>query len=57
MIIDGGSSSNLALEELGVKLNLKKEEHSNSYQIASVNDTSIWVSSRYLVTFNFRNNF
>ena len=57
MIIDGGSCSNLALEELVEKLNLKLEAHPNPYQIAWVNDTSILVSSHCLVTFNFSNNF
>ena len=33
-IIDGGSCSNLALEELVEKLNLKTEDHPNPYQIA-----------------------
>ena len=57
MIIDGGSCSNLDLEELVEKLNLKIDEHPNPYQIAWVNDTSNLVSSRCLVTFNFNNNF
>ena len=56
MIIDGGSCSNLALEELVEKLNLKTEDHLNPYQIAWVNDISILVNSRCLVTFNFSNN-
>ena len=49
-IIDGGSCSNLASEKLVEKLNLKTEDHPNPYQIAWVNDTSILVSSRCLVT-------
>ncbi|RVX12056.1 hypothetical protein CK203_010779 [Vitis vinifera] len=57
LIIDGGSCSNLASKELVEKLNLKTEDHPNPYQIAWVNDTSILVSSRCLVTFNFSNNF
>ena len=57
MIIDGGSCSNLALEELIEKLNLKTEEHLNPYQIAWVNETSILVSFGCLVTVNFNNNF
>ena len=57
MIIDGGSCSNLALEELVEKLNLKTKDHPNPYQIAWVNDTSILLSSRCLVMFNFINNF
>ncbi|RVX15355.1 Retrovirus-related Pol polyprotein from transposon 297 [Vitis vinifera] len=57
LIIDGGSCSNLASEELVEKLNLKTEDHPNPYQIAWVNDASILVSSRCLVTFNFSNNF
>ena len=57
LIIDGGGYSNLASEELVEKLNLKTEDHPNPYQIAWVNDASILVSSRCLVTFNFSNNF
>ena len=57
LIIDGGSCSNLASEELVEKLNLKTEDHPNPYQIAWVNDTSILASSCCLVTFNFSNNF
>ena len=57
MIIDGGSCSNLALEEHVEELNLKTEDNPNPYQIAWVNDTSILVSSRCLVMFNFSNNF
>ena len=57
MIIDGGSYSNLASKEFVEKLNLKTEDHPNPYQIVWVNDTSILVSSRCLVTFNFSNNF
>ena len=57
MIIDGGSYSNLASKEFVGKLNLKTEDHPNHYQIVWVNDTSILVSSCYLVTFNFSNNF
>ena len=48
LIIDGGSCSNLASEELVEKLNIKTEDHSNPYQRAWVNDTSILVSSRCL---------
>ncbi|KAJ9698825.1 hypothetical protein PVL29_007754 [Vitis rotundifolia] len=57
LIIDGGSCSNLASKELVEKLNLKTEDHPNPHQIAWVNETSILVSSRCLVTFNFSNNF
>ena len=57
MIINRGSSSNLASEELVEELNLRTEEHPNPNQIAWVNDTSILVNSRCLVTFNFSNNF
>ena len=57
MLIDGGSSLNIALQELVEKLNLKIEDHPNPYQIAWVNDTSTLVSSRCLVMFNFSNNF
>ena len=39
LIIDGGSCSNLASEELVEKLNLKTEDHPNPYQIAWVNNT------------------
>ena len=56
-IIDRGSCSNLALDELVEKLNLKTKGHLNPNQIEWVNDTSILVSSRCLVTFNFSNNF
>ena len=57
LIIDGGSCSNLALEELVEKLNLKTKDNPNPYQIAWVNDTFILVSSHCLATFNFSNNF
>ena len=57
LIIDGGSCSNLALDGLVEKLNLKTKGHLNPNQIEWVNDTSILVSSRCLVTFNFSNNF
>ena len=57
MIIDVGRTSNLASNELVEKLNLKIVEHSNPYQMAWVNNTSILVSSHCQVTFNFTNNF
>ena len=57
MIFYEGSSSNLALEELVEKLNLKTGEHPNPYQIAWVDNISILVNSHCLVTFNFSNNF
>ena len=57
MIFYEGSSSNLALEELVEKLNLKMGEHPNPYQIAWVDNISILVNSHCLVTFNFSNNF
>ena len=50
MIIDGGGSFNLF-----ENLNLKIEEHSNSYQIGRVNNMSILVRFCCLVTFNFSN--
>ena len=57
LIIDGGSCSNLASEELVEKFNLKTEDHPNPYQIVWINDTSILISSRCLVVFNFNNTF
>ncbi|KAJ9678115.1 hypothetical protein PVL29_022876 [Vitis rotundifolia] len=57
LIIDGGSCSNLALEELVKKLNLKTEDYPNPYKIVWVNGTTILVNSCCLVTFNFSNNF
>ncbi|RVW70926.1 Retrovirus-related Pol polyprotein from transposon 297 [Vitis vinifera] len=53
MIIDGGSSLNIASQELVEKLNLKTERHPNPFRVAWVNDTSIPVSFRCLVTFLF----
>ncbi|RVW74853.1 Transposon Ty3-G Gag-Pol polyprotein [Vitis vinifera] len=41
MIIDGGSSLNIASQELVEKLNLKTERHPNPFRVAWVNDTSI----------------
>ncbi|RVW47624.1 Transposon Ty3-I Gag-Pol polyprotein [Vitis vinifera] len=41
MIIDGGSSLNIASQELVEKLNLKTERHPNPFKVAWVNDTSI----------------
>ncbi|WJZ83015.1 hypothetical protein VitviT2T_002731 [Vitis vinifera] len=57
MIIDGGSSLNIALQELVEKLNLKTERHPNPFRVAWVNDTSIPVSFRCLVTFLFGKDF
>ena len=55
--IDGGSSLNIALQELVEKLNLKTERHPNPFRVAWVNDTSIPVSFRSLVTFLFGKDF
>ncbi|RVX07636.1 Transposon Ty3-I Gag-Pol polyprotein [Vitis vinifera] len=41
MIIDEGSSLNIASQELVEKLNLKTERHPNPFRVAWVNDTSI----------------
>ena len=41
MIIDGGDSLNIALQELVEKLNLKTKKHWNSFQVAWDKDTSI----------------
>ncbi|KAL6313353.1 hypothetical protein AAG906_001063 [Vitis piasezkii] len=57
MIIDGGSSLNIASQELVEKLNLKTERHPNPFRVAWVNDTSIPVSFRCLVTFLFGKDF
>ncbi|WJZ85709.1 hypothetical protein VitviT2T_005229 [Vitis vinifera] len=57
MIIDGGSSLNIASQELVEKLNLKTERHPNPFKVAWVNDTSIPVSFRCLVTFLFGKEF
>ncbi|RVW96613.1 Transposon Ty3-G Gag-Pol polyprotein [Vitis vinifera] len=57
MIIDGGSSLNIASQELVEKLNLKAERHPNPFRVAWVNDTSIPVSFRCLVTFLFGKDF
>ena len=53
MIIDGGSSLNIVSQELVEKLNLKTERYPNPFKVAQVNDTSISVSFRCLVTFLF----
>ena len=57
MIIDGGSSLNIALQELVEKLNLKTERHPNPFRVAWVNDTSIPISFHCLVTFLFGKDF
>ncbi|RVW55375.1 Transposon Ty3-I Gag-Pol polyprotein [Vitis vinifera] len=57
MIIDGGSSLNIASQELVEKLNLKIERHPNPFRVAWVNDTSIPVSFRCFVTFLFGKDF
>ena len=57
MIIDGGSSLNIASQELVEKLNLKTERHPNPFRVAWVNDTSILLSFRCLVTFLFGKDF
>ncbi|RVW42524.1 Transposon Ty3-I Gag-Pol polyprotein [Vitis vinifera] len=57
MIIDGGSSLNIVSQELVEKLNLKTERHPNPFRVAWVNDTSIPVSFRCLVTFLFGKDF
>ncbi|RVW49578.1 Transposon Ty3-I Gag-Pol polyprotein [Vitis vinifera] len=41
IIIDGGSSLNIASQELVEKLNLKTKRHPNPFRVAWVNDTSI----------------
>ena len=51
MIIDGGSGLNIASQELVEKLNLKTKKHPNPFRVSWVNDTSILVSFRCLVTF------
>ena len=57
MIIDGGSSLNIASQKLVKKLNLKTERHPNPFRVAWVNDTSIPVSFHYFVTFPFGKDF
>ncbi|RVW78808.1 Transposon Ty3-I Gag-Pol polyprotein [Vitis vinifera] len=57
MIIDGGSNLNIASQELVEKLNLKTERHPNPFRVAWVNDTSIPVTFRCLVTFLFGKDF
>ena len=51
IIIDGGSNLNIASQELVEKLNLKTDRHPNPFRVAWVNDTSIPISFRCLVTF------
>ena len=53
MIIDESSSLNIVSQELVEKLNLKTKRHPNLFRVAWVNDTSIPVSFRCLVTFLF----
>ncbi|RVW73269.1 Retrovirus-related Pol polyprotein from transposon 17.6 [Vitis vinifera] len=48
---------NIASQELVEKLNLKTERHPNPFRVAWVNDTSIPVSFRCLVTFLFGKDF
>ena len=55
--IDGGSSLNIALQELVEKLNLKTERHPNPFKVAWVNDTPISVNFCYSVTFFFGKDF
>lgn len=38
VIIDGGSSDNLVLEEMGSKFQLERRRHSHPYQIAWLQD-------------------
>ena len=57
MIIDESSSLNIVPQELVEKLNLKTERHPNPFRVAWVNDTSIPVSFRCLVTFLFGKDF
>ena len=57
IIIDGGSSLNIASQELVEKLNLSIERHPNSFRVAWINGTSISVSCRCLVTFLFGKDF
>ena len=56
-IIDGGSSLNISSQELVEKLNLPLERHPNPFRVSWVNDTSIPVSCRCLVTFLFGKDF
>ena len=48
---------NIASQELVEKLNLLIEGHPNPFRVAWVNDTSISISCRCLVTFLFGKNF
>ena len=52
-IIDGDSNLNIASQELVEKLNLPLKKHPNPFQVAWVNDTSIPISYRCLVTLFF----
>ena len=52
VIIDGGSTDNLVLEEMVSKLKLKREKHPQPYQIAWVKDDhKVLVSEQCLVKF------
>ena len=55
MIVDGGSTDNLVLEEMVTKLKLKREKHPQTYHIYSVKDDhKVLVSEKCLVTFKIR---
>lgn len=53
VIIDGGSSNNLVLEEMVSKLQLERRRHPHPYQIAWLQDVQkVLVSEQCLVKFN-----
>ena len=56
-IINRGSSLNIASQELVEKLNLLLERHPNPFRVARVNDISIPISCRCLVTFLYGKDF
>ena len=56
VIIDGGSTDNLVLEEMVSKLKLKREKHPQPYWIAWVKDDhKVLVSEKSLVKFKIGN--
>ena len=56
-IIDGGNSLNIVSQELVEKLSLPFARHPNPFRVAWVNETSIPISCRCLITFLFGKDF
>lgn len=57
LIIDNGSGMNIVSLDLVRKLNLNQEPHSKPYRVSWIDDTSIPIRNRCLVSFSLGKNF